>query len=115
MSFGIIADLLQEVKLPLINAEYLLTVIAQEELIRTNLTCRDLLDEAKVHIFKKANILSTKSSMGPKIIPRKTAAGNGDGLRSVRETFSSSGVLLCVGGRGATGDPFKSVRICWEN
>ncbi len=70
-----IEDLLQEVKLPLINTEYLLTVIAQEELIRTNLTCRDLLDEAKVYIFKKANILTTKSPMGPKIIPRKTAAG----------------------------------------
>jgi hypothetical protein len=63
------------VKLPLINTEYLLTVIAQEELIRTNLTCRDLLDEAKVYIFKKANLLITKSPMGPKIIPRKTAAG----------------------------------------
>jgi hypothetical protein len=59
----------------LINTEYLLTVIAQEELIRTNLTCRDLLDEAKVYIFKKANLLTTKSPMGPKIIPRKTAAG----------------------------------------
>lgn len=68
-------DLLQEVKLPLINTEYLLNVIAQEELIRTNLTCRDLLDEAKVYIFKRANILVNKSPMGPKIIPRKTAAG----------------------------------------
>ncbi|CAF0724285.1 unnamed protein product [Rotaria sordida] len=92
-----LADLLHEVKLPLINTEYLLTVIAQEELIRTNLTCRDLLDEAKVYIFKKANLLTTKSPMGPKIIPRKTAAG----------------VLLCVGGRGATGDPFKSVE-CYD-
>jgi hypothetical protein len=70
-----VEDLLHEVKLPLINTEYLLTVIAQEELIRTNLTCRDLLDEAKVYIFKKANLLTTKSPMGPKIIPRKTAAG----------------------------------------
>ncbi|CAF0827130.1 unnamed protein product [Adineta steineri] len=93
-----LADLLQEVKLPLINTEYLLTVISQEELIRTNLTCRDLLDDAKVHIFKRANLLTTsKSPMGPKIIPRKTAAG----------------VLLCVGGRGATGDPFKSVE-CYD-
>ncbi|CAF4140965.1 unnamed protein product [Rotaria magnacalcarata] len=70
-----LADLLHEVKLPLINTEYLLTVIAQEELIKTSLTCRDLLDEAKVYIFKKANLLTTKSPMGPKIIPRKTAAG----------------------------------------
>lgn len=68
-------DLLQEVKLPLINTDYLLTVIGQEELIRTNFTCRDLLDEAKMYIFKKANLLTTKSPMGPKIIPRKTAAG----------------------------------------
>jgi hypothetical protein len=68
-------DLLQEVKLPLINAEYLFTVIAREELLRMNLTCRDLLDEAKVYIIEKANLLTTKSAMGPKIIPRKTAAG----------------------------------------
>jgi kelch-like protein 8 len=103
-------DLLQEVKLPLINTEYLLTVIAQEELIRTNLTCRDLLDEAKVYIFKKANLLTTKSPMGPKIIPRKTAAGK---FIEEKLGFESSfiGVLLCVGGRGATGDPFKSVLI----
>lgn len=114
MDFAIFVDLLQEVKLPLINTEYLLTVIAQEELIRTNLTCRDLLDEAKVYIFKKANILTTKSPMGPKIVPRKTAAGRINERRSSLVQvemgfFLSTGVLLCVGGRGATGDPFKSV------
>ncbi len=98
-------------KLPLINTEYLLTVIAQEELIRTNLTCRDLLDEAKVYIFKKANLLITKSPMGPKIIPRKTAAGKLKKEKKWCFELSIVGVLLCVGGRGATGDPFKSVMI----
>ena len=83
-------DLLQEVKLPLINTEYLLTVIAQEELIRTNFTCRDLLDEAKMYIFKKANLLTTKSPMGPKIIPRKTAAGRlQSSKKRLKKTFLS--------------------------
>lgn len=98
----------------MINTEYLLTVIAQEELIRTNLTCRDLLDEAKVYIFKQANLLTTKSPMGPKIIPRKTAAGSFSMMMFESILclyFCFEGVLLCVGGRGATGDPFKSVRI----
>lgn len=31
--------------------------------------------------------------------------------RDIIEKVSLLGVLLCVGGRGATGDPFKSVRI----
>ena len=82
------ADLLQEVKFPLINTEYLFNVIAQEELIRTNLTCRDLLDDAKVHIFKRANLLTTKSPMGSKIIPRKTAAGNGRLKQFIRRKYS---------------------------
>lgn len=84
-------------------------MIAQEELIRTNLTCRDLLDDAKVHIFKRANLLTTKSPMGPKIIPRKTAAGNARLNNLLIQNIHFLGVLLCVGGRGATGDPFKSV------
>ena len=88
----------------------MLTVIAQEELIRTNLTCRDLLDEAKVYIFKKANLLTTNSPLGPKVIPRKTAAGKKLIKENLRRKLSFLiGVLVCVGGRGATGDPFKSV------
>jgi len=69
------------------------------------------LDEAKVYIFKKANLLTTKSPMGPKIIPRKTAAGIFIDKKNCRLQLSFLGVLLCVGGRGATGDPFKSVLI----
>jgi len=48
--------------------------------------------------------------MGPKIIPRKTAAGKFIEEKLGFELFCI-GVLLCVGGRGATGDPFKSVSI----
>ena len=42
-----LSELLKHVRLPLISPRYLCDIVSGEELIRSNLACRDLVDEAK--------------------------------------------------------------------
>ncbi|XP_046325782.1 kelch-like protein 8 isoform X2 [Haliotis rufescens] len=87
-------SLLEHVKLPLVSATYLMETVEKEELMRNSLACRDFLDEAKYFRMSQVSLVP-----GVKVTPR------------TRERKSYSGVLFCVGGRGATGDPFKSIEV----
>ncbi|XP_073196726.1 kelch-like protein 8 isoform X2 [Lepidochelys kempii] len=81
------------VRLPLLPICFLMGVVAKEEIIKQNLKCRDLLDEARnyhLHVSSRA-------------VP--------DFEYSIRTTprNETAGVLFCVGGRGGSGDPFRSI------
>lgn len=91
-----LATLLRLVKLPLLPAPYLLQTVEQDELVRRDLECRDLLDEAKHHQLVLAGF-APKVRLSERIMPRK----------------SYSGVLFCIGGRGTDGDPYKSIE-CYD-
>ena len=70
--------------------------VAKEELLRRNLECRDFLDEAKTYQLSLAQVVP---GMRPslRMRPRKSYAG----------------VIFCVGGRGSSGDPFKTIE-CYD-
>ncbi|XP_041470402.1 kelch-like protein 8 isoform X3 [Lytechinus variegatus] len=92
-----LAALLSKVRLPMVPANYLTEEVEREELIKKCHKCRDLVDEAKNYHLSVGKLLrDTPTSSLVKdpnrLTPRK----------------SSAGVLFVVGGRGATGDPFKS-------
>lgn len=91
-----LSKLLSHVKLALLSPTYILDHVACEELIKRDLDCRDLLDYAKSYQMSVASLVS-KVKPSEQTRPRKSYAG----------------VLFCVGGRGASGDPFKSIE-CYD-
>lgn len=82
--------LLKHVRLPLLSTTFLTKQVEANPLVKKNLECRDLLDEAKnFHLMPEQFWHSTLT----RIQPRK----------------STVGVLFAIGGRGAVGEPFSSV------
>uniref|UniRef100_A0A0B6ZMB8 BTB domain-containing protein n=1 Tax=Arion vulgaris TaxID=1028688 RepID=A0A0B6ZMB8_9EUPU len=88
--------LLEKVKLPLLNPVFLMDNVEREELIRSSLECRDCVNEAKNYQMSIASLVP-EVKVTERSRPRKSYAG----------------VLFCVGGRGASGDPFKSIE-CYD-
>ncbi|XP_036363984.1 kelch-like protein 8 [Octopus sinensis] len=84
--------LLAHVKLPLIPVSYLMDCVETEDLLKKSFECRDFLDEAKHYQMSHTNLI-IEVKITERMKPRKSYAG----------------VLFCVGGRGAAGDPFKSI------
>ncbi|KAK3099426.1 hypothetical protein FSP39_004167 [Pinctada imbricata] len=91
-----LAKLIAKVKLPLLNPDYLLQTVATEEMVRKDFVCRDFVDDAKAYQMSLASLVSD-IKISDRTRPRKSYAG----------------VLFCVGGRGASGDPFKSIE-CYD-
>ena len=74
-------QLLEHVRLPLIEVEYLVSCVGSEPLIRQNEACRDLIDEAKDYLL----LPDYRSKLrGPRTRPRKH--------------IKSSDILFAVGG-----------------
>ncbi|XP_074650616.1 kelch-like protein 8 isoform X2 [Tubulanus polymorphus] len=88
--------LISKVKLPLLPAAYLLSCVETEDLLKRNLECRDYLDEAKYYQMSLSGLLP-EIKYTERHRPRK----------------SYSGVMFCVGGRGASGEPFHSIE-CYD-
>ncbi|KAE8631210.1 hypothetical protein XENTR_v10001109 [Xenopus tropicalis] len=86
-------EILSQVRLPLLPVEFLMSVVAKEDIIKQNLKCRDLLDEARNYHLYLSNRSLPDFEYTARTIPRKQTAG----------------VLFCVGGRGGSGDPFRSI------
>ncbi|XP_060927033.1 kelch-like protein 8 isoform X2 [Limanda limanda] len=82
-----------EVRLPLLPVEFLTGTVAKDEMIKGNLSCRDLMDEARNYHLHLCNKVVTDFEYSIHTVPRKHTAG----------------VLFCVGGRGGSGDPFRSI------
>lgn len=91
-----LARLMSSVKLPLLSLPFLMETVEKEELVKRDLECRDFLDEAKYFQMSQVSLVPDVSA-SERTRPRK----------------SYSGVLFCVGGRGASGDPFKTVE-CYD-
>ncbi|KAM4808568.1 kelch-like protein 8 [Rhinophrynus dorsalis] len=86
-------EILSQVRLPLLPVEFLMSVVAKEEVIKQNLKCRDLLDEARNYHLHVSSQSIPDFEYTIRTTPRKQTAG----------------VLFCVGGRGGSGDPFRSI------
>ncbi|XP_067846481.1 kelch-like protein 8 isoform X3 [Heptranchias perlo] len=82
-----------QVRLPLLTVDFLMGVVAKENIIKQNLKCRDLLDEARNYHLQLSNNPVPDFEYSIRTTPRKHTAG----------------VLFCVGGRGGAGDPFRSI------
>ncbi|XP_059169346.1 kelch-like protein 8 isoform X2 [Physella acuta] len=89
-------ELLSKVKLPLLDPVFLMTKVGPDEMINNSFECRDLVNEAMSYRMSIANIVP-EVKITERSRPRKSYAG----------------VLFCVGGRGASGDPFKSIE-CYD-
>ncbi|XP_007895123.1 kelch-like protein 8 [Callorhinchus milii] len=86
-------QVLGQVRLPLLPVDFLMGVVAKDNMIRQNLKCRDLLDEARNYHLHLSNMPVPDFEYSIRTTPRKHTAG----------------VLFCVGGRGGAGDPFRSI------
>lgn len=86
-------EILSQVRLPLLPIEFLMSVVAKEQIIRKDLKCRDLLDEARNYHLHLSSRAVPDFEFTIRTTPRKQTAG----------------VLFCVGGRGGSGDPFRSI------
>lgn len=93
---GYLPKLLSNIKLPLMPLSYLMDCVETEELLKKSFECRDLLDEAKHYQMSLTNLV-LEVKVTERMKPRKSYAG----------------VLFCVGGRGAAGDPFQSIE-CYD-
>ncbi|XP_071489401.1 kelch-like protein 12 [Diadema antillarum] len=85
-----IAELLQETRMPLLSPRFLVDIVEAEELIKQDMKCRDLLDEAKnYHMLPER-----RTGMRPtQITPRKSTVGS----------------IYCVGGMDCTGHSLSHV------
>ncbi|KAM9143298.1 kelch-like protein 8 isoform 2-T2 [Pangshura tecta] len=81
------------VRLPLLPICFLMGIVAKEEIIKQNLKCRDLLDEARNYHLHLSSRAVPDFEYSIRTTPRNETAG----------------VLFCVGGRGGSGDPFRSI------
>lgn len=93
-----LAELFSQVRLPLIKIDYIIQGVARDPIVRTNLACRDLIDEAK-----DVKLCSSLVKANIRTQPRK----------------STSGTLFSIGGRGKSGNPLQSIECydwfhnCW--
>lgn len=93
-------ELMKELRLPMMSPAFLTEVVEAEDLIKKNHQCRDLIDEAKNYHLTVNRVIPESPRMmkyNLRMSPRKSTAG----------------VLFVVGGRGSSGDPFKSTE-CFD-
>ncbi|KAB0399206.1 hypothetical protein E2I00_006264 [Balaenoptera physalus] len=79
--------------LPLLPVDFLMGAVAKEQIVKENLKCRDLLDEARNYHLHLSSRAVPDSEYSFRTTPRKHTAG----------------VLFYVGGQGGSGDPFRSI------
>ena len=93
-----LATLLARVRLPQLPVDYLIRVVEIEPLIRANLECRDLIDEAKnYHLSASCRFAEemTAEEKKERLRPRRSTVGN----------------IYAVGGRGKKSEPYNSVEV----
>ena len=87
-------ELLSLVRLPLLTPHYLSDEVASEELIRTSLKCRDLIDEARdYHLMPERRILMQRFKTKP------------------RRCKDLDGVIYAVGGQTKSGNSLSTVEV----
>jgi kelch-like protein 8 len=91
-----LAGLISRVRLSLLPTPYLLQTVCNEPLLKQNMDCRDYLDEARNYQLSLSQVMQEVTPT-MRTLPRKSYAG----------------VIFCVGGRGASGNPFKTIE-CYD-
>lgn len=86
-------QLLKSVRLPRLSPQYLADVVAQEDLIKESLPCRDLLDEARNY----------------HLMPERRSLFKSPRFRA--RTANTNGVIYAVGGLTRTGDSVSTVEV----
>ena len=64
-----------QVRLPLLPVDFLTGTVAKEEMIKGNLSCRDLLDEARNYHLHLSNKVVPDFEYSVRTTPRKHTAG----------------------------------------
>lgn len=77
-----------QVRLPLLSVDFLTATVAKEEMIKTNLNCRDLLDEARNYHLHLSNKSVPDFEYSIRTTARKHTAGE-----KLLLLFCPSGVL----------------------
>lgn len=85
--------LLAQVKLPLLSKDFIMNLVDKEPLVKRNLKCRDLLDDAKNYHLQPENHSKLRS-------------------RRTLKRFSTSGLLFAVGGK-ETGEIITDKAECF--
>lgn len=67
---------LLQVRLPLLPVEFLTGTVAKDEMIKGNLSCRDLMDEARNYHLHLSNEVVPDFEYSIRTIPRKHTAGS---------------------------------------
>lgn len=85
-------ELLKNVRLPLIRPQYLCDHIAANDLVKNNLSCRDLVDEAKDFLLlpERRSILQS-----PRTRPRRCS--------------EAAGIIFAIGGLNSSGEALSTV------
>uniref|UniRef100_A0A8C7HY89 Kelch-like family member 8 n=1 Tax=Oncorhynchus kisutch TaxID=8019 RepID=A0A8C7HY89_ONCKI len=103
-------QIMTQVRLPLLPVDFLTATVAKEEMIRGNLSCRDLLDEARNYHLHLSNKVVPDFEYSVRTTPRKHTAGNRLAAcpiwwificlwsRSPNVALVSSGKVYAVGG-----------------
>lgn len=63
-------------RLPLLPVEFLTGTVAKDEMIKSNLSCRDLMDEARNYHLHLSNKVVPDFEYSVRTIPRKHTAGS---------------------------------------
>ncbi len=69
-----LTDLLGHIKLPLLPPTFLLETVCKDSLVKSNLKCRDYLDEAKHYQLSLAHVIPD-FKVSTRMLPRKSYAG----------------------------------------
>lgn len=67
---------LLQVRLPLLPVEFLTGTVAKDEMIKGNLSCRDLMDEARNYHLHLSNKVVLDFEYSVRTVPRKHTAGS---------------------------------------
>ena len=84
--------LMKNVRLPLVSPQYLCDVVSGEELIKNNLSCRDLVDEAKNYL----------------LMPERRSALQ-TGRTKPRRCSEAAGLVYAIGGLTSSGEALSTV------
>ena len=87
-----LAELLKYVRLPLLSPQYLSDRVLSEEIIRSNIVCRDLIDEAKDFMLMPERRKHLKSQ---RTLPRRCS--------------EAAGLIYIVGGLTSSGESLSTV------
>lgn len=63
-------------RLPLLPVEFLTGTVSKDEMIKGNLSCRDLMDEARNYHLHLSNKVVQDFEYSVRTVPRKHTAGN---------------------------------------